>query len=94
MRVIDINVNNILVHEKPYVNILIYNISCKTIIDAKPLRIRFHEIDGFIKIDDWIRCLVLFDLARHNAFYDRVNYLISEKAILNIVLMIIMQESD
>ena len=52
MRVIDINVNNILVHEKPYVNILIYNISCKTIIDAKPLRIRFHEIDGFIKIDD------------------------------------------
>ena len=94
MTVIDINVDNILFHEKPYLNILIYNISCKTIIDAKPLRIRFHEIDGFIKIDHWIRCLVLFDLARDNAIYDRINYLISEKAILNIVLIIIMQESN
>ena len=28
---------------------------------AKPLSIRFDGIDGFIKIYDGLRCLVLFD---------------------------------
>ena len=34
--------------EKSYQNILVYNISYKTLIDAKPLRIRFDKIDEFI----------------------------------------------
>ena len=31
-------------------NILIYEISYKTLIDSKPLRIRFDQTDGFIRI--------------------------------------------
>ena len=41
----DLNLDNILKDEKSYENILVYNISYKTLIDAKPLLIRFDEID-------------------------------------------------
>ena len=58
MRVEDINFNNILLDKKSYKtykNILIYDISYKTFMGSKPLRIRFDEIDEFIKIYDGIR---------------------------------------
>ena len=32
----------------------------KTLIGAKPLRIRFDKVNGFIRIYDGTRCLVLF----------------------------------
>ena len=38
----------------------------------------FNKIDGFIKVDDRARYLVLFGSERYNAIYDRINYLISE----------------
>ena len=47
---------------------------------AKPLRIRFERIDGFIKIYDGIRCLVLYSPERYGAIYNRIRYLISEKS--------------
>ena len=50
MRVVYFNFNDILLDEKIYENILIYDISYKMFMIAKPLRIRFNEIDGFIKI--------------------------------------------
>ena len=62
MRVIDINFSNILWNEKlykTYERILIYDITCKIFTGSKPLRVRFDEIDGFIKIHDGIRYLVL-----------------------------------
>ena len=43
------------------------------------LRIGFHEIDGFIKIYDEIRYLVLFGSWWYDEIYDRIKYLISEK---------------
>ena len=47
---------------------------------AKPLRIWFDKIDGFIKIYDGIRYLILFATERYNAIYDRIDYyLISQK---------------
>ena len=49
MEVEDINVYNILLDEKSYKNILVYNILYKKIMDAKPLRIRFDKGDGIIK---------------------------------------------
>ena len=58
MRVVDIDFDNILLDEKPYKtyeNILIYDILYKNFMSAKPLRIRFDEIDGFIKNYDGIR---------------------------------------
>ena len=44
------DLDNILMDEKPHENILIYDISYKTLIDSKPLRIRLDKIDGFIRI--------------------------------------------
>ena len=52
MKVEEIDFDNILSEEesyKTYENILIYYISYKTFMGAKPLRIRFDEIDGFIE---------------------------------------------
>ena len=46
---------------------------------AKPLRIRFDKIDGFIKIYDGTRQLVLFSPERYDPIYDRIRYLVSEK---------------
>ena len=50
----------ILIDKKWYENILVYNISHKTLIDAKSLRIRLDIIDGFITVYDGTRYLVLF----------------------------------
>ena len=40
------NLDSILIDVKSYENILVYNISYKTLIGTKPLRIRFYKIDG------------------------------------------------
>ena len=59
---------------------MIYDISYKTFIDAKPLRIRFDKDDGFISIYDGTRYLVLFGPERYNGTYDGSRYLTSEKS--------------
>ena len=41
-----------MIDEKSHEKIFIYDISYKTLIDPKPLRIRFDKIDGFIRIND------------------------------------------
>ena len=56
---IDFNVN-ILIDEKSHENLLIDEISHKTLIGPKPLRISFDKIDGFIRIYDGTKYLVLF----------------------------------
>ena len=58
-------------------------------MDAKPLHIRFDVINGFIKIYDGTRHLVLFGPERHNPIYDRISYVISEKSDV-----IILQDSE
>ena len=52
IKIEDFNLDNILIDEKSYENVLVHNISYKTLIDAKPLRIRFDKIDGFIRVYD------------------------------------------
>ena len=54
----DFNFDNILIDEKSHENILIYDISYKTLIGPRPLRIRFDKINGFIRIYDVPRYLV------------------------------------
>ena len=56
---------NILIDEKAHDNILIYDISYKTLIDAKRLRIRFHKIDWFIRLHDGTRHLALFGTKKY-----------------------------
>ena len=53
----------------------------KTIMDEEPLRIRFDKVEGFIKI----LYLVLFGPGWHDAIYNRIGYLISEKVVLQII---------
>ena len=72
-------------------------------MNAKPFRIRFDKLDGAIKIYDGIRYLELsisynevyygINYRIYNANFDRINYLISEKMMINIVLIITLQES-
>ena len=52
--------DNILLNEKSYESILVFNISYKTFIGAKPLRIRFNKVDEFIRVYNGTRYLVLF----------------------------------
>ena len=74
MRVIDVGFINFSLEEKSYENILIYNISDKSFVAEKPLRIWFDKIGEFVKINDGFRYLVLLE---HNKIYHKVRYLIS-----------------
>ena len=67
--------DNVLIGEKSYENVLICNISYKTLIGPMLLRIRFDKIDGFIRIYDGSKYLVLLG----PAIYNKIRYLISLK---------------
>ena len=73
----DIDFSDILLNEKlhkqKYKNIFMT-------FHAKPLRIRFDKIAGFIKIHDKIRYLVSFDYSYCDEICDQIKYLVSEKS--------------
>ena len=66
--------------EKSHQNILIYNISYKTLISSKLLRIRFDKIDGFIGTYDGTRYWTLFGYEKCDTIYDRIRYFIILKS--------------
>ena len=78
--------DNILIDEKSYKNVLIYNILYKTLIGAKPLRIRFDKVNGFIRIYDGTRHSVLFGSERIDAIYGMIRYLIGQKSSITYVI--------
>ena len=59
---------------------MIYDISYKTLIGPKPLRIRFDKLDGIIKIFDGSKYPVLLDLENYDAIYIRIRYVTSIKS--------------
>ena len=59
---------------------MIYDILYKTSTGAKLLRIRSDKIDGFIKVHDKIRYLILFDYKNCGKICDRIQYLIGGKS--------------
>ena len=71
--------DNILILEKSSEDILVYNILNKSLIDFDWLRIRFDEIDGFIRVYDGTRYLVLFGSEKCDCIYSKIRYLISLK---------------
>ena len=77
--------------EKSYENILVYKISYKNLIGAKSMRIRLDKIDGFIRIYNGKRYLVLFGTEKYDAIYNRITYLISQKNWYYICFLIIMR---
>ena len=68
----DFDLDNILIDEKSHENSLIYVVSYKTLIDSKPLRIRFDKIDGLIRIYDGARYLIFFGSEEYDAIYNRI----------------------
>ena len=75
--------------EKSCKNILVYHISYKTLIGAKPLRISFSKVDGFIRVFDGTRYLILFGPEKYYAIYNRIRYLISQKSDITYVISLI-----
>ena len=71
IKIEDFDFDNILLNKKSYKNILIYNISHKNLIGAKPLRNRFDKVDGFIIVYDGTRHLVLSGPEKHDAIYKK-----------------------
>ena len=63
--------------EKQCENILLYDISHKTLIGAKPLR--------FIRVYDGTIYLVLFGLEKYDAIYNRIRYLKEVKSVITYV---------
>ena len=80
IKIEDFDPDNILLDEKSYENILVYNISFKSLIDSKPLHIIFNKIDGFIRVYDGTRYLVLFGKEKYDFLYNRIRYRISVKS--------------
>ena len=52
----------------------------KLFYGSKPLCIRFDEMDGFIRVCDGIRYLILFGPEKYDGIYDRIRCLISQKS--------------
>ena len=71
--------------QKSYENILIYEVSFKNFIGAKPLRIIFDKVNGFVRDYDGIKYLVLFGLEKYDAIFDRIIYLIGLKSYITYV---------
>ena len=59
---------------------MVYNISYKTVIVAKPLRIRFNKVHEFIRVCDGTRYLVLFDLEKCLVIFNKIRYIIRVKS--------------
>ena len=82
IKIEDLDLDNILINEKSCKNVLLYNILYKTLIDSNSLRKKFDKIDGFIRVYDGTRYLVLFGSEKYDSIYNRVRYLLSAKSSL------------
>ena len=82
----DCDLDNILIDKNSHENSLIYDISCKTLIDPKPLRIRLNQIDEFIRIYDETRYFTLFSSEKYEVIYNKMtlrNVIIHVKSVLS-----------
>ena len=59
---------------------MIYDISYKILVAPKPLQIRFDKIDGFFRIYDGNKYLVLLDFEKYDDIYNKIRYLMSIKS--------------
>ena len=66
----------VLLYEKSYENILIYDIVYNTLIGGKPLRIVFDKVDRFIRKFDGNKYLELFGSEKYDAIFDGMRYVL------------------
>ena len=90
-----ITFSDISLDEKLYENVSVCDISYKPSTGPKPFRIRFDKLDGFIRLHGGeFRYLVLFNHGLFDKICCKIKYLISEKVVLQIVLIIILEKSE
>ena len=92
IKIEDFDLGNNLLDEKSYENTLIYDVSYKTLIGPKPLRIRFDKIDEFIRVYNGTTYLVLFVPEIYAAIYNRIRYRMSQTTVLYMFSLVIAQE--
>ena len=80
IKIEDFDPDNILIDKKSYENILVYNNLYKILVDSKPLCVRYKKTDGFIRVYDGTRYLVIFGREKCNSIYNRIRYLVSVKS--------------
>ena len=76
----DFNLDNILTDEKSYENVLVYNVLCNALI------ISFDKVDGFIRVYDGTRYLVLFGSEKNDFIYNRIRYRLGVKSGITYVI--------
>ena len=92
---IDFNFSWILSDEKLYENISVYKISYKPSNGPKPLHFNSNKVDEFIRVRRGeFRHLVLFDYGLFDKICDKIKYLISEKRVLQRLLIIILEKLE
>ena len=72
----DFDFNNILLDEKSYENTLIYGVSYKILIGAKPFRIKFDKVNGFIRDYCGIKYLALLGSEKNNVIFKTIKFLV------------------
>ena len=55
---------------------MIYDVSNKTLISAKPLCIMFDKVNGLIRDYDGTKYLVFFGPEKYDTIFERIRYLI------------------
>ena len=86
IKFVDFELDSISIDEKSYENILVYNISYKTLIVAEPLRINFNKTDEFITVYEGTRYLVLYGGEKYDFIYSMIRYLIGIKSGITYVI--------
>ena len=86
INVIDIDIDNILLDEKSYGSFLIYDVSYKTPYIAKPLRIIFDKLDGYIRKYDRTKYVSLFHpYKEYQRIFDKVRFPIMLKSNISVI---------
>ena len=65
--------------------VVVVNILSKTLIAAKPLCIRVSKIDGFTRVYNGTRYLVLCGPEKYDAIFNRIKYLYVKKVALQVM---------
>ena len=78
-----------MIDQKPHEYILTYGISYKTLVGPKSLgkiwQSQFDKIDGFIRIHNETRYLVLIALEKYDVVYNRIKHLTIVKSGITIM---------
>ena len=86
IKIEDFDLDGILMDEISYEKTLVYNILYKSLIDYKPLHIRFDNTEEFIRVYDGTRYLVLFGSEKYDSICDRIRSPIRVKSGLTYII--------